>query len=587
MPPVKYARNDENYLFDESSDWEDELSYEGVPSEQAVVSMRKYPFTFAMRMDPQAYYDQRPGSRPAARLAHQQRPFPTCSPEGSSVLMPDVHCFRVTMVKGFPIRLDLPLPKSAPGLGDLNPLTGELWTADELAAWPQGYPGLPERTPRTGELLYIPQRAPPVISLLDLVPVPEGGGKQRGPKAKKPSKRKALIERIERGLADRLSDPAPAAPTINIVTRAMAGLPDDYPDWSEQDLQFLWAGNLRAYRWPTTMEEAQQLAAVCESPGNLKAYNMVLVWRHLASEVAPDQRTNEDRIVLEYPWTRPQWLPTTLPEPVVTSTPQSPPSGEPPIDPSSSSHTTSTKKGKGREPGTMTARELKRRQRQMEFIERKKREAEAQQAAGDAATTTGEAPAREEGEIAPPDEMQVDQDDPLLDEAVLVYDGPEPYEMGDYDRETLRVDRILDLVKRSRTRYLPGVELDAEGKPVNEQAFLGFCRLFITGPKNVGWRTLQQYMDVLATIVLADQAPVDLPNLNGHFPNREVDTFAVLDHIGDLWASRVAFDMYPAHEAMIAAIKTWVSELRRLEGAAPSLKVGSLPRGEGVTGAMG
>ena len=113
------------------------------------------------------------------------------------MLMPDVHCFRVTMVQGFPIRLDLPLPKSAPGLGDLNPLTSELWTADELAAWPQGYPGLPECTPRTGELLYIPQRAPPVISLLDLVPVPEGGGKQRGPKAKKPSKRKALIERIE------------------------------------------------------------------------------------------------------------------------------------------------------------------------------------------------------------------------------------------------------------------------------------------------------------------------------------------------------------------------------------------------------
>ena len=85
----------------------------------------------------------------------------------------------------------------------------------------------------------------------------------------------------------------------------------------------------RGFGFPsaTTMEEAQQLAAVCESPGNLKAYNMVLVWRHLASEVAPDQRTNEDRIVLEYPWTRPQWLPTTLPEPVVAPTPQSPPSG--------------------------------------------------------------------------------------------------------------------------------------------------------------------------------------------------------------------------------------------------------------------
>ena len=109
----------------------------------------------------------------------------------------------------------------------------------------------------------------------------------------------------------------------------------------------------------------------------------------------------------------------------------------------------------------MTAQELKRRQRQMEFIERKKCEAEAQQAAGAAATTTGEAPAREEGKIAPPDEMQVDQDDPLLDEAVLVHDGPEPYEMGEYDRETLRIDRILDLVKCSCTRYLLGVELDA------------------------------------------------------------------------------------------------------------------------------
>ena len=42
------------------------------------------------------------------------------------------------------------------------------------------------------------------------------------------------------------------------------------------------------------MEEAKQLAAVCESPGNLKAYNMVLVWRHLASKAAPEQRTNED-----------------------------------------------------------------------------------------------------------------------------------------------------------------------------------------------------------------------------------------------------------------------------------------------------
>ena len=93
----------------------------------------------------------------------------------------------------------------------------------------------------------------------------------------------------------------------------------------------------------------------------------------------------------------------------------------------------------------------------MELIERKKREAEAQQAA----TTTGEAPVREEGEIAPPDEMQVDHNDPLLDEAVLVYNGPEPYEMGEYNRETLRVNRILDLVKCSCTRYLLGVELDA------------------------------------------------------------------------------------------------------------------------------
>ena len=59
------------------------------------------------------------------------------------------------------------------------------------------------------------------------------------PKAKKLSKRKALIKRIERGLVDCLSDPAPAVPTINIITRAMAGLPGDYPDWSEQDLQFL------------------------------------------------------------------------------------------------------------------------------------------------------------------------------------------------------------------------------------------------------------------------------------------------------------------------------------------------------------
>ena len=94
-------------------------------------------------------------------------------------------------------------------------------------------------------------------------------------------------------------------------------------------------------------------------------------------------------------------------------------------------------------------------------------------------------------------------------------------------------------------------------------------------------------MVVLATIVITKQAQVDLPNLNGHYLSSDVNTFTMLEHLENLWASRVAFNMYPAHEAMIAIINTWISELCRLEGFTSSSKVSTLPRGEGVTGAMG
>lgn len=305
----KYSTSWFKYIYsDDEDEDEDEETFQG----------RIDLFRAARDADDVACRDRRPGSLAARVLAAGGLPLSTSAKPGASSFIPNRFDFRTTMAHGVPIRLDLPTAGVPPSPEHLNPLTGEHWTNEDLAQWPNGYPGLELTVPNPKVRDYVPSRLG-----FSLVPVLES--KTRGKRRKGKGKFRA-----DPPLPQRTAEPSPQvlaklkvpSPPMHIITRNQ--LPEQYrslPDHSEEDLQIFWAANIVAYRWPHNKEELEVLVAARNEPGNLMAYNMVQQWRALAHTIPEDKRTIEDTLILTHQWQRPHWIPPRKPEPPLRRNP--------------------------------------------------------------------------------------------------------------------------------------------------------------------------------------------------------------------------------------------------------------------------